>query len=91
MNKQLQYYWNCYCDSSDTKLSHVYGKYSAKKEKAYEYCRNDMAELNGEGFRILTHSIYTFTVGFIYRKNGVRTFRVHTPSKILECEVPKTC
>lgn len=89
MNKKLQHYWDCYCDSSYEYLYQVYGSYSRKKAEAYETCRVDMKVHNGTDMRILTHGNRFFSIGYRYVKKGKMYFRVLTKSATYECELPE--
>lgn len=50
--------------SDDMQLRDVYGRWSDKKERAYNYCRELMYKYNGNGFRIISANTFMFTVGF---------------------------
>lgn len=50
--------------SDDMQLIDVYGHWSDKKERAYNYCRELMYKYNGNGFRIISANTFMFTVGF---------------------------
>ena len=68
--------------SSDTQLSDVYGRYSKAKEKAFDYCQELYYELDGKGFRIITHNLNIFTAGFSFfdKEDGNKKFMAITPS-----------
>lgn len=48
----------------------VYTKPSDDKQKAWEYCRRVMSELNGYDMRITGKGTYTFSCAFKFRENG---------------------
>lgn len=58
--------YNRYIWSDDTRLSDVYGRYSDKKSRAYEYCRNLMLKYNGYNFHIISYNTFMFTCGFMF-------------------------
>ena len=60
----------------------VYGKFSQKKVRAYEYCEELMHRYGGRGLRILSHNTYMFTVGFecCHPETGEACFAYITPS-----------
>ena len=45
-------------------LWQVYGRFSQEKANALENCKRRCAELNGYGFKIVSHNSCVFTVGF---------------------------
>jgi hypothetical protein len=52
--------------SCKTELEDVYGRYSAAKARAFEYCEMLCDSLDGYNLRITGHNTMTFTVGFIF-------------------------
>lgn len=55
-----------YTYSDDTQLRDVYGRYSDKKARAYDYCRNLMLKYDGYDFRIISYNTFMFTCGFMF-------------------------
>ena len=53
-----------YLYSDATKLEDVYGRYSAAKARAFEYCERLCDELNGYDLCITGHNSMAFSVGF---------------------------
>ena len=74
--------WRRYAQSQDYSLSHVYGRYSHAKERAWEYCVRLMQKYNGNSLRILSHNTFMFTCAFEFEDS--ETGEVHlmhiTPS-----------
>ena len=68
--------------SEADQLYKVYGKYSANKAKAFEYCKELMYKMDGERLRIISHNTFIFTAGFrfIDKETGVIRFMFITPS-----------
>lgn len=68
--------------STDTQLSDCYGTYSMAKQRAYNYCINQMENVDGWGFRIISHNVNIFTCGYKYvdSDTGVIMFRYITPT-----------
>jgi hypothetical protein len=79
--------YESYKRSSTTTLREVYGSYSSAKAKAYEYCRNLMAEKNGHGFRIISANGWMFTAGFMFEEDGKQMFMYITKSKNSAVEI----
>lgn len=48
------------------RLEDVYSDYSAAKARAWEYCRELCAALNGYNFRIVSRNTFQFAVCFEY-------------------------
>lgn len=67
-------------------MSDVYGRVSAAKDNAYNWCRNKCIELDGGWFRIIGHNSMTFTVAFVYPEweTGELIFRVETAKNTYE-------
>lgn len=61
--KQYPYYQQSYAND----LSNVYGRYSPAKAQAWHYCENLMAKHDGWGLRIISHNVFMFTAGFLFR------------------------
>jgi hypothetical protein len=78
--KQMAVYYN-YLNSSDVRLSDVYGSYSYAKERAYEYCTALMVKKGGYGFRITSYNTFMFTACFQFEENGNTYLMYITPSK----------
>lgn len=53
--------------SNASDLSDVYGRYSTAKEVAWNYCKELMEKHNGWGLRIISHNVFMFTAGFLFR------------------------
>lgn len=64
-------------NSGRTDLQHFYGRYSYAKEKAMEYCKDLMFELDGYGGAIINHNTFIFTYGFYYDKVDDETGEVY--------------
>lgn len=71
-----------YENSRATKLSDVYGRYSAEKARAFRYCEQLCEKLGGENLRILSHNTFIFTAGFTFTDadTGVVKFMFITPN-----------
>lgn len=64
-----------------TTLSSVYVNWSSKKEKAFEWCREQYVETeNSTGFSICSHNIFMFTCSWFGIKDGENIMRYETPS-----------
>ena len=81
--KEALYITDLYERATATSLDEVYGRYSAKKKEAFEYCRNLMAKYNGWGLKILSHNTFVFTAGFefVSDETGAVNIMYITPSK----------
>lgn len=62
--ERAAYITGLYEKSTATSLSDVYGRYSAKKAEAFNYCRKLMYEYSGKNLRILTYNTFIFTAAF---------------------------
>lgn len=62
--RDLSEKWREYNDSAAVCLRDVYGRYSDKKQRAYNRCFALMQKYNGWGFTIISHNSFMFTCGF---------------------------
>ena len=62
--------YDSFCDSSDTDLSDVYGRYSQAKVNAYRYCRDRERECGSYNGVIASHCIMQFTYAFTTWQDG---------------------
>lgn len=61
--KQYPYYrQSCAYD-----LSCVYASYSTAKAQAWRYCEDLMVKNDGWGLRVISHNVFMFTAGFLFR------------------------
>lgn len=70
MTKQERTALSRYADyqrSNATELCDVYDNYSIAKARAYSYCVRLMQEYDGWGLRIISHNVFMFTAGFLFR------------------------
>ena len=81
--KEKKYITALYERATATSLDEVYGRYSAKKKEAFEYCRNLMMKYNGWGLKILSYNTFMFTAGFEFtdEETGAINIMYITPSK----------
>ena len=89
MKRNLSAYYEQYKRTTATTLSDVYGRYSTKKQDAYDWCMKKMDELEGYGMKVLSATTYHFTVGFLYtdKETGKLMFDVETSCNSYEWEV----
>ena len=61
-------------------LEHCYNSYSAAKSRAFYWCTNKCAEMDGWRFRIMSFNCQTFTCGWLYedKETGVIMLNVET-------------
>lgn len=62
LNQYPYYQQSCASDLSD-----VYGSYSTAKAQAWRYCKDLMEKHNGWGLRVISHNVFMFTAGFMFR------------------------
>lgn len=69
-------------NSKYTDLHSAYGKYSSKKQNAWEYCEDLCEKKNGEGLKVISRNSHIFTAGFVYPDptTGELMFMYITPS-----------
>lgn len=62
LNQYPYYQQSCAHDLSD-----VYDSYSTAKAQAWRYCEDLVAKHDGWGLRVISHNIFMFTAGFLFR------------------------
>lgn len=67
-----------YANASE--LWQVYDNYSYAKQRAFEWCKERMHELDGYGFRICTFNTFQFTCAFKFMFEGEEWLQYHTAS-----------
>ena len=76
-----------YRKSTDYSLRDVYGSYSRAKEEAWDYCKELMYKFAGYGLKVISHSRYLFTAGFMFEEDGKQMFMYISPSRDIAVEV----
>lgn len=76
-----------YLDSDNIYLSHVYNSFSYEKQQAYKFCLSIFNNMYGMKFRIVSHNIYMFTVGFIANIDGELCFVYVTKTATYYCPI----
>lgn len=73
---------NRYNNSTDYSLGDVYGRYSAAKAQAWNYCVELMKKYDGYGLKVLSSNTFMFTAGFLFvdKDTGVIQFMFITPN-----------
>lgn len=72
--KKLDYQYEVYLSSDDTTLFDVYDRWSAGKERTYNYCYNLALECDYEAYAIVTCNTFMFTFGFTFYCDGRKWF-----------------
>ena len=66
MKKAYEGFYENYKRATATELSEVYGRYSAAKAQAMEYCKEMQHNMNGYDGRICSANTFQFTYAFKY-------------------------
>lgn len=81
-------HYRAYLMSEMTSLSKAYGRWSARKERAFEHCQALCKEADGYGLKIITRNSDVFTAGFESVNDlGVVMFTYISPSFHVTVEV----
>lgn len=80
--RQARNHYKAWERSKDYALDFVYGSYSVNKARAWRYCQEMKAKLNGYGLKVITHNRMVFTAGFEYYDEKAQTVKFYyiTPS-----------
>lgn len=86
--KKAQGFINQFSNSEVDTLSACYGRFSYEKERAYYWCVNKCADMNGWRFRIMSYCTHAFTCGWLYedKETGVIMLNVETYRNTYEIE-----
>lgn len=66
--------YQSYLHSNDTRLSDVYDNYSNAKAYAYSTIINEMNDVGGYGFTIISYNVNMFTCGYVVHSKYDRSF-----------------
>ena len=88
--RQARRHYQAWERSEDYSLEFVYGRFSENKARAWRFCQERQAKLNGYGLKVITHNCMVFTAGFEYfdEKTGVVMFYYISPT--FDCAVEIT-
>lgn len=83
MNKRQSYYFEKYL----TRISHgsvhlydIYNKPSATKKSIWKRIFDEYKVTDGQGRTIMSHTVFIFTAGFVYKQGDKIYFALYTPS-----------
>lgn len=79
--------YDAYKNSTAYELYDVYGRYSAAKAKAWDYCKELMYQFNGYGLKVIHANGYQFTAGFMFEEDGKTMFMYISKSHDIAVEV----
>jgi hypothetical protein len=72
-------------------INNIFNAYKTKpskaKQMAWDAILNECISMDGNSLRIVYATIYKFTCGFVYEKDGEKIFRYYLPLRILEIPV----
>ena len=90
MERQARAHYKAWERSGDYALDFVYGRYSVNKAKAWSYCQEKQAELNGRGLKVITHNCMVFTAGFEYTDSDTGEVRFYYIAPSFDWDIPIT-
>ena len=85
--KKMQAYFNRYNASDMHDLSQAYANASVFKWRAFRYCINLMASVNGYNLKVISFNCHIFTAGFMYEAEDGVHFVYITPSHNYDCVI----
>ena len=88
--RQARKHYQAWERSEDYALEFAYKSFSVYKARAWRYCLEKQAELNGRGLKVITHNSNIFTAGFEYYDEEAQTVKFYyiTPSYDCAIEIP---
>lgn len=82
MNKRMAGAYRAYLNSDIDELYKAYGRCSQAKWDAWEKCKSIMREKHGQRLRIIGHSTWKFSAGFVYEEDSKQMFAWITDADI---------
>ena len=90
MERQARNHYKAWERSEDYALDFVYGSYSVNKARAWRYCQEKQAELNGYGLQVLACNTNIFTAGFEYYDEKAQTVKFYYITPSYDCAIDIT-
>lgn len=90
MERQAREHYKQWERSGDYSLNSVYGRYSVYKARAWRYCQERQAKLNGYGLKVITHNCMVFTAGFEYMDSDTGEARFYYIAPSFDWDIPIT-
>ena len=90
MERQARNHYEAWKRSEDYALDSVYGSYSVYKARAWRYCQEKQAELNGRGLKVISHNTNIFTAGFEYYDEKAQTVKFYYITPSYDCAIDIT-
>ena len=88
--RQAMNHYKAWERSEDYALEFVYNSFSANKARAWRYCREKQAELNGYRLKVITHNCMVFTAGFEYYDEKAQTVKFYYIAPTFDCAIEIT-
>lgn len=90
MERQARKHYKAWERSEDYALEFAYKSFSVNKARAWRYCQEKKAELNGNGLKIISHNTSIFTAGFEYYDEKAQTVKFYYITPSYDCAVDIT-
>ena len=88
--RQARKHYKAWERSEDYALEFAYDSFSVYKARAWRYCQEKQAKLNGRGLKVITHNYHKFTAGFEYQDEKARTVKFYYITPLYECAIDIT-
>lgn len=90
MERNARNHYEAWKQSKDYSLEFVYGRFSANKARAWRYCQERQAKLNGYGLKIISYNSQKFTAGFEYMDSDAGEARFYYIAPLFDWDIPVT-
>ena len=90
MERQAREHYKEWKRSGDYALDSAYGRYSVNKARAWRYCQEMKAKLNGYELKVISHNCMVFTAGFEYMDNDTGEARFYYIAPTFDWDIPVT-
>ena len=88
--RQARNHYNAWERSEDYALEFAYKSFSVYKARAWRYCQEKQAKLNGYGLKVITHNSQIFTAGFEYCDEKTGTVKLYYITPSYDCAIDIT-
>lgn len=90
MERQAKNHYKAWERSEDYALEFVYNSFSNAKARAWRYCREKQAELNGYDLKVISYNCMVFTAGFEYYDEKAKAVKFYYIAPTFDCAVEIT-
>ena len=88
--RQARSHFKAWERSEDYALEFAYNRFLNAKARAWRYCREKQAELNGYRLKVISHNRMVFTAGFEYYDEKAKAVKFYYIAPTFDCAIEIT-